>query len=152
MVLVILGVAIVISILGTFIAKKTRYEVGGFVTAIMAAIIAFTALVYCLYLGTEISKLEIVDDKIAMYQEENSRIESQISDIVTQYKKYETDFFTEISPDSAITWVALYPELKADTLVQKQIDVYVANNEKIKELRETEINGSVIRWWFYFGN
>jgi hypothetical protein len=45
----------------------------------------------------------------------------------------------------------MYPDLKADTLVQKQIETYVANNNTIKELRTDKINGKVYRWWLYFG-
>lgn len=47
--------------------------------------------------------------------------------------------------------VALYPELKSDTLVQSQIEVYVENNKAIKELKSSAINASVYRWWLYFG-
>jgi hypothetical protein len=70
---------------------------------------------------------------------------------VKEYQKYETEIFTETAPDSAITLVALYPELKADALVGKQIEIYIANNEKIKELKEEDIMGDVYRWWAYFG-
>jgi hypothetical protein len=74
--------------------------------------------------------------------------ELKISDLRTRIKILK---FTEVSPDSAITLVSLYPELKADELVKKQIEVYVANNEKIKELKEKKIMGNVYRWWLYFG-
>ena len=86
-----------------------------------------------------------------MYQEENTKIEEQIATIVKQYQEYEKDIFTEVSPESAMTLVSLYPELKADTLVSSQIDIYVKNNEKLKSLKEEKINASVIRWWTYFG-
>ena len=86
-----------------------------------------------------------------MYQEENSKIEEQIAETVKQYQQHETDIFTEVTPDSSITLVALYPELKSDTLVQSQIEVYVNNNEKVKSLKESKINGSIYRWWLYFG-
>ena len=35
--------------------------------------------------------------------------------------------------------------------VQKQIEVYINNNEKIKSLKEDNITGNVKRWWLYFG-
>ena len=86
-----------------------------------------------------------------MYQEENSKIEQQIADIVEQYQKYETDIFMDVAPDTAVTLVALYPELKSDTLVQSQIEVYTENNKIIKSLRDQQIKGDVYRWWLYFG-
>ena len=47
--------------------------------------------------------------------------------------------------------VTLYPELKADTLVAKQIEIYTNNNQKIKELKEQKLYGKVYKWWLYFG-
>lgn len=86
-----------------------------------------------------------------MYEEENTKIEQQIADVVTQYQEYEEGIFTEVAPESAMTLVALYPELKSDTLVQSQIEVYVDNNKQIKELKSMSINASIFRWWLYFG-
>ena len=57
----------------------------------------------------------------------------------------------ELKGESSITLVSLYPELKADTLVTKQIEVYIDNNKKIKNLKEKKINLSVKKWWLYFG-
>lgn len=92
-----------------------------------------------------------VDARIEMYQEENTKIEEQIATAVRQYQEHEKDIFTEVSPDSAMTLVVLYPELKSDSLVASQIEVYVKNNEKIKELKEQAINAHLYRWWVYFG-
>lgn len=118
-------------------------DVGGFVTVI--------ALVFTACLGVTVSKLNVIDDKIAMYQEENAKIEEQIAAVVQGYQDYESDIIKSVSPESAVTLVSLYPELKSDALVQSQIEVYTANNEKIKELKEKQISGSVHRWWLYFG-
>ena len=57
----------------------------------------------------------------------------------------------DVTPDTAVTLVALYPELKSDTLVQSQIEVYTENNNMIKFLRDQQIKGNVSRWWLYFG-
>lgn len=92
-----------------------------------------------------------IDQKIALYEEENAKIEQQIAATVKQYQEYESGIFTDVAPESSITLVALYPELKSDTLVQSQIEVYVENNNTIKELKSTAINASVYRWWLYFG-
>ena len=92
-----------------------------------------------------------IDERIAMYQEENENIESDMNILVEQYMNYESDTLGELKADSSITLVSLYPELKADTLVTKQIEVYIANNEKIKSLKEDKINLSVMKWWLYFG-
>lgn len=116
--------------------------------SILAAIAVAIVGIHNLF---KLGELRVIDDKIAMYEEKNSRIEEQIAAVVEQYQKYETEIFTEVAPESSMTLVALYPELKSDTLVQSQIDIYVQNNEKIKSLREQKINEKVYRWWLYFG-
>lgn len=57
----------------------------------------------------------------------------------------------EVAPESAVTMVSLYPELKSDSLVQAQIEVYTENNKTIRDLRDKQIKGNVYRWWLYFG-
>lgn len=113
-----------------------------------------TALVVgCVVIGLFIATLCMAgaDEKIEMYQEENAKIEQQIANVVEQYQKYESDIFMEIKPESAIEMIALYPELKSDTLVKSQIEVYVANNETIKYWKGILIDRSIVHWLLYFG-
>lgn len=87
-----------------------------------------------------------------MYQEENARIEQDFDRIVKGYLEHEHDTFSDIKLEgSTITLITLFPELKADTLVQRQLDVYVANSAKIKSLREEKINLVKNRWILYLG-
>jgi hypothetical protein len=150
MILVISTISIVAVIVGAYFMNEYIEELGG-ALMIIGGLVGFAALTVTIVLAIDVSGLVAIDEKIEMYQSENSAIETQIAEVVEQYQKYETDIFTELSPESAITLVSLYPELKADSLVQKQIEVYVANNEKIKELKESKISGKVKKWWLYFG-
>lgn len=109
-------------------------------------------LVISIIVGIGVVSGRKIDDKIAMYVEENQNIETQMNALVEQYMNYESGTYGELKGESSITLVSLYPELKADALVTKQIEVYIANNEKIKELKENKIDLSAKRWWLYFGN
>lgn len=152
MILVIGGICAVLMIVFIVCASCSRFLDDLF--AGIAGICAFglvLSLLVAIVLGICVSKLNVIDDKIAMYEEQNTSIETQIAEVVEQYQKYETDIFTEVAPESAITLVAMYPDLKSDALVESQINVYVENNKKITELKEQRINGSVLRWWLYFG-
>lgn len=153
MILAILAFGILTIILGVILYDKLDYgkeEIGtifqivGTVPTIISTIVAIVLLV-CVLNRVNIEK------KIALYEEENTKIEQQIADTVKQYQEYETGIFTEVSPEDSITLVALYPELKSDTLVQSQINVYVENNKTIKELKSSAVNAPVYRWWLYFG-
>ena len=151
MIIVIFLVCVGVIVLGAWLYNDVE-EISGGVTlfcGISGGVISSIAFI-CLLVS--VSNLKVIDAKIEMYQDENAKIENQITECVKQYQEYETEIFTEVAPESAITLVALYPELKADTLVSKQIDVYLANNQKIKELKECKISGDVYRWWAYFGS
>ena len=152
MILLIFGICILMIIGGCILDGKTGvdsdicYLIGG-----IGVIVGFFALVGLIIVGVNVKSLSVIDDRIAMYEEENARIEQQIADVVEQYQKYETDIFMEVAPESAVTMVSLYPELKSDSLVQAQIEVYIENNKTIKDLRDKQIKGNVYRWWLYFG-
>ncbi len=90
----------------------------------------------------------VLDSEIAMYQEENAKIEKDIDRIVKDYLEYNHDTFADLkTEESSITLVKLFPELKSNTLVQKQLTI----NAKIKSLKKAKINLSTIRWILYFG-
>lgn len=151
MILVILGVFLVMLIAGIILDGCDITWDGGFALILVGGVCAFITLCFGIFVGVNITKANTVDERLAMYEEENIKIEERIAEVVTQYQEYETDIFTEVKPESAMTLVSLYPELKSDTLVQSQIELYTANNAKIKELREEKIQGDVMRWWLYFG-
>lgn len=108
-------------------------------------------LIIAAVLGGFIINGRTLTAKIEMYTEENKRIEENINNLVEQYMNYESGIYGELKNESSITLVSLYPELKADSLVTNQIEVYTSNNEQIKELKEKQINISNYKWWLYFG-
>lgn len=94
----------------------------------------------------------VIPAQIVMYEEENALIEEKVSNTVTKYMEYEKAIVIEVSPDDdAFSLVSLYPELSSDTLVSNEIELYVKNNEKIKELKSEALNISNYKFWIYFG-
>ena len=153
MILVILVLGIFMAVGGTILYYKLDDDKDAIGTSlqITGAIIIMISAIASIILFISVINRVGIDKKIAMYEEENTKIEQQIADVVTQYQEYEAGIFTEVTPESAMTLVTLYPELKSDTLVQSQIEVYADNNKQIKELKCKAINTSVLRWWLYFG-
>ena len=151
MILVIFGASMLLGIAMWIIYDETNAgewcSVSGGI-GFLFSIIVFIAIII---LGIHVKSLSVIDSRIEMYEEENARIEQQIADVVEEYQKYETDIFMEVAPENAVTMVSLYPELKSDSLVQAQIEVYVENNKTIKDLKDKQIKGDVYRWWLYFG-
>lgn len=152
MIIVFFVVAMLLLALGVILFEKAYdFEVFGGVLIFMGVLLSAISIIAAIILSISVSDLKVIDRKIEMYQEENAKIENQISEVVKQYQDYESGIFADVSPESSVTLVSLYPELKSDTLVQAQIEVYLENNETIKALKERKINGSVKRWWLYFG-
>ena len=152
MILLIFGICILMIVGGCILDGKTEVDSDiCFGISGIGMLVGFFALVFLIVVGVKVKSLSVIDDRIVMYEEENARIEQQITDVVEQYQKYETDIFREVAPESAVTMVSLYPELKSDSLVQAQIEVYTENNKTIRDLRDKQIKGNVYRWWLYFG-
>lgn len=114
-------------------------------------ILSFISFVVLILLVVNLSKGATIDDRMSMYQEQNQKIEKDISVLVENYMNYESETFKECSSNSSITLVSLYPELKSDSLVEQQCTLYTTNNEKIIKLKEQQINLKIIKWWLYFG-
>lgn len=150
MILVILGVLIIWCVASWFMDENWNCD--GLFGISLGTIPLVIGVIVAISLAVQISNLSVIDQKIAMYEQENTKIEQQIETAVTAYQQHEKDVFTEVKPDSYIQLVSIYPELKSDTLVKEQIKTYQSNNKKIKELKVTAINGNVKRWWLYFGH
>lgn len=152
MILLIFGICILMIVGGFILYDKLDFDEDVSVGLSMVGLLfGGISLVAIIVLGINVKSLSVIDDRIAMYEKENALIERQVADVVEQYQKYETDIFMEVAPDSAVTMVSLYPELKSDSLVQAQIEIYTENNKTIRDLRDKQIKDNVYRWWLYFG-
>lgn len=99
-----------------------------------------------------VSHGKVIDNKINMYQEENSNIEIKVKETVRAYMNYEESTYKELVETADLTTLIIkYPELNSNELVKREIDLFIANNDKIKKLKEDKINLSVEKWWLYFG-
>lgn len=153
MILVILVISIILLIVGVIVHDKSYdYEaLGTALTAIGGIVGAISLIVTIALIGINCSNYGI-DQKIELYESENQQIEEDIEILVNEYMKHEENIFVECAPDSSISLIALYPELKSNLLVEKQIEVYVSNTEEIKQLKSQKITASLVKWWLYFGN
>ncbi len=158
MILVILGISIILITVGIILKKKFDQDWGGIdwpisIILFLVGVAAFViSTIATLVLMNEVQSAKHIDEKIEVYEQENIKIESQIDSVVTAYMEHENEIFTNIKPKDSITLVTLYPELKSDALVQKQLEVYAANNNKIKTLKEEKISAKIASWWLYFGD
>ena len=118
---------------------------------ILGGLIGFIALIGIFVNIGLLVRGRTLDDKIAMYEQENTAIEQSVDVLVKDYYKRESDTYSSLKPENAVLFASAYPELQSNELATKQLEIYVENNNKIKELKEDQINLSKNRFWLYFG-
>lgn len=151
--IIVLFVIFLLMIIFGFIAQDnltdTCGEVIGFCGMLIGCIAEFIVLIAVIALSVEVSKSRVIDQKITMYKEENKNIEEQVTMVVNSYKDYEKEVINNAGQMATI--LVRFPELKSNDLVKKQLDVYIKNNDKIKNLKEEKIDYQIYKWWLYFG-
>lgn len=118
---------------------------GGIAGLILLISIAGLILFSVNYIG-----IITIEDKIKLYETENIKIEEQISTITENYKNWESDTYEKFENESPTVLISLFPELKSNELVNKQITIYVENNQKIKQLKEKRLDYKIYGWWLSF--
>ena len=148
--MLILLTCIFIALLGLSIILIKDIDLRVLCVAI-CSVLTVIGIIAMLTVGGKLVAGQTIQDKITMYEAENAKIDSQICEIVEGYKTYEKETFEKISNKSANVLVELYPDLKSNELVQKQMEVYMNNKKKVVSLQEDLINQKPLRWWLYFG-
>lgn len=169
MLLLLLGICVfflVIGLFATFVGeyypaterkgfiKKFKYfcydhEGFGYITVTISLVFIIIFAIALLVVGITYSESMVIDDKIDLYQEENHKIETSIDATVQQYQHYEQETFEKCKVNPTVV-LMMYPELKSNELVTKQIDLYTKNNEKIKKLKAEKLDYKIYRWWLCF--
>lgn len=97
-----------------------------------------------------------IDDKIEMYTEQNQQIENQLEIAIEKYEGYEKNTYKDLKTNTEKADIVMlaqtFPELKSSKIVQKQADIYISNNYKIKSLKEEKINAKTCMFFICFVN
>ena len=156
MLIVVAALAIVLIIGGAIIITNCVDDIIGIIAVVLGVIFFLVGIIGAIYCGSELLHSCYIDDEIAMYEAENARIEQSVADVVTAYLEHESAILTaaapQVSPNSAITIIAAYPELNSSEIVATQLQIYYTNNKLIRELRAEKLRFSIYRWWLYFGS
>lgn len=154
MLIVILLICLGLFISGLLVLKLTSYGdenpysyIGSFVGGLGTLVCVIVMIVG----GVIISKCKTIDAKITMYAEENTRIETMVTTTVEKYLEHELNIFDSLQGEDIQTLLVVYPEINSNELVKRQVEIFVENNDKIKELKIQKLNIEVWRFWVYFG-
>ena len=150
----IIGIGLLISgILAGYLANKrnrdeSTYAYIGVGGGVVVIVVSFLVLLGGIF---NISTSRTIDNKIAMYEEENIKIEASVTQAVEKYLEHELNIFDDLQGTDIQTLLVVYPEINGNELVKKQIEIYVSNNDKVRQLKEDKLNIEVWRFWVYFG-
>ena len=106
-----------------------------------------TIIIAGVYMMNNVQEGKVINKKIALYEKENKELEEKIEVTVKTYMDFEKETYKELKADNYMNLVNLYPELKSDKLVQKQISTYQNNKNKIIELELEKINVKKSKCW-----
>lgn len=92
-----------------------------------------------------------VDARQLVLEEQNQIVLSQIEPLVQQALEYESNTYKDFKLDAAkvIAFTQLYPDLKANDFLNKQIDIILANQEEIKQLKLDKASLNAYHFWLW---
>ena len=116
------------------------------------AFLIIGCIVGMIYCSSKIVGQRTIEQRIEMYQTENTNIETKVKETVRAYMNYEENTYKELIESADLTTLVIkYPELNSNELIKAEINLYIENNNKIKKLKEDKINITIYKWWLYFG-
>ena len=144
MLYILLVIGLILFIIGLV---KDEECLGGFGLAILVVAI-FVLLVVG---GVYNYQSSTIDNRLNVIEEQNQIVLSQIELIVQQALEYESNTYKDFKLDAAkvIAFTQLYPELKANSFLNKQIDIILANQEEIKQLKLDKAALNAYHFWLW---
>ena len=141
-ILLVIGIALVIC--GAF-----KDDEG---TIVLGFIIGFPSLVAVLIAGGIYNyDSSTIDSRLAVLKEQNTIVLTQIEPLVQQALEHESSTYKDLKLDVAkvIAFTQLYPDLKANSFLNKQIDIILINQEEIKQLKLDKASLNSFHFWLW---
>ena len=146
-ILLVIGIALIIW--GSI--RNDSYDNGeGFI--ILGAIIGAPTLATLLMVGGVYNyDSSTINSRLAVLEEQNTIVLTQIEPLVQQALEYESSTYKDLKLDIAkiIAFTQLYPDLKANSFLNKQIDIILHNQEEIKQLKLDKATLNAYHFWLW---
>lgn len=92
-----------------------------------------------------------IEEKIEIYEEQNTQIEQSIDAAVKAYCEHEQITYVQMSDGAVALVAAAYPELASSELVKTQMEVWMSNSNELKELKSDLVGFHRAQYFLYFG-
>ena len=153
MTIVALVIGIILIIVGVILnLRYGSYEGKGVGWVAVGGILAFVAAVSLIVCAMSISKVPEYNKKIEVYETEMQTIQVTINDVVANYLDHEKETYAALTPENAVIFASIYPELSSSELVKRQLEIYNNYLVSIKNCKLALAEVSTAKWWLYFGH
>lgn len=92
-----------------------------------------------------------IQEKIRIYEEQNTQIEYAIDAAVKAYCEHEQITYVQMSDGAVALVAAAYPELASSELVKTQMEVWTSNSNELKGLKSKLVDFHRAQYFLYFG-
>lgn len=144
MLYVLLFIGLILLIIGI-----TQYE--DVLSAIGAGIFIVFLFVTAIAVGVYNYDKTTIDNRLVVLEEQNKVVLSQIEPLVQHALEYESTTYQgfKLDANKLIAFTQMYPELKANTFLNKQIDIILANQAEIKQLKLDKASLNAYHFWLW---
>ena len=147
LVALIIGIIFIVigGIINTISGQGDGYKIIG------GCIVGFATL-SLLICGAAIGRVPEYNKQIEVYETEMTTIQETINDVVADYLDHEKETYAELTPENAVIFASIYPELSSSELVKRQLEIYNEYLISIKNCKLKLASVSTAKWWLYFGH
>ena len=121
-------------------------------TIVLGFIVGFPTLVALLIAGGIYNyDSSTINSRLTVLEEQNTTVLIQVEPLVQQALEYESSTYKDLKLDIAkiIAFTQLYPDLKANSFLNKQIDIILHNQEEIKQLKLDKASLNAFHFWLW---
>ena len=145
---IFVGIAVVLIVVGFFTPESDD----GIILSIGCTVFIALVIVLCIALQCRHSTIHNNTAQIAVLEENNTELLNEIQPVIERYLNYEQGTLASMKPEaSTLIAYAVYPELKGNEFVARQLDIIEKNNNEIKERKLKLASLESYRVWLFMG-
>jgi hypothetical protein len=144
MLYILLIIGLILLIIGI-----NRYE--DILTSLGVGIFVVFLCVTAIAVGVYNYDKSTIDNRLSILEEQNQIVLSQIEPLVQRALEYESNTYKDFKLDAnqLIAFTQLYPDLKANDFLNRQIDIILANQAEIKQLKLDKASLNAYHFWLW---
>lgn len=152
MITLLLAIALGFVLLAEIIDGSTnKFDFLAVVPGVLGAVFAIIFGIWTLWNIIVVASGFGIQEKIQIYEEQNTQIEQSIDAAVKAYCEHEQITYVQMSDGAVALVAAAYPELASSELVKTQMDIWTSNSKELKDLKSDLVDFHRAQYFLYFG-